>query len=214
MRFSRDLWHRMIVKAGGGMADSKAKKQGKGQAAAPAPASADAPLHRYRSHTCGALRENRHRQGRAPLGLGAPRARPRRRSCSSTCATTTGSTQVVADPDSPAFKVAETLRSEWVVRVDGKRARAPRGHASTPSSRPARSSCSRPRSRCSRRQRSCRSRCSASPTIRKICACSTAFSICAARRCTRTSCSGSRSRASIRTAHARSRLLRVLRRRS
>ena len=56
MRFSRDLWHGMIVKAGGGMADSKAKKQGKGQAAAPAPASADAPIHRYRSHTCGALR--------------------------------------------------------------------------------------------------------------------------------------------------------------
>ena len=29
-------------------------------------------------------------------------------------------TQVVADPDSPAFKAAETVRSEWVVRVDGK----------------------------------------------------------------------------------------------
>ena len=29
-------------------------------------------------------------------------------------------TQVVADPDSPAFKVAEKVRSEWVIRVDGK----------------------------------------------------------------------------------------------
>jgi aspartyl-tRNA synthetase len=31
-----------------------------------------------------------------------------------------GVTQIVADPDSPAFKVAERLRSEWVIRVDGK----------------------------------------------------------------------------------------------
>jgi aspartyl-tRNA synthetase len=31
-----------------------------------------------------------------------------------------GITQVVADPDSPAFKAAETVRSEWVIRVDGK----------------------------------------------------------------------------------------------
>jgi aspartyl-tRNA synthetase len=31
-----------------------------------------------------------------------------------------GMTQVVADPDSPAFKTAEKLRSEWVIRVDGK----------------------------------------------------------------------------------------------
>ena len=28
--------------------------------------------------------------------------------------------QVVADPDSPAFKTAEKVRSEWVIRVDGK----------------------------------------------------------------------------------------------
>jgi aspartyl-tRNA synthetase len=31
-----------------------------------------------------------------------------------------GITQVVADPDSPAFKVAERVRSEWVIRVDGE----------------------------------------------------------------------------------------------
>jgi aspartyl-tRNA synthetase len=30
-----------------------------------------------------------------------------------------GLTQVVADPDSPAFSAAEKLRSEWVIRVDG-----------------------------------------------------------------------------------------------
>jgi aspartyl-tRNA synthetase len=31
-----------------------------------------------------------------------------------------GIIQVVADPDSPAFKAAETVRSEWVIRIDGK----------------------------------------------------------------------------------------------
>ena len=31
-----------------------------------------------------------------------------------------GITQIVADPDSPAFKVAETVRGEWVIRVDGE----------------------------------------------------------------------------------------------
>jgi aspartyl-tRNA synthetase len=36
-------------------------------------------------------------------------------------------TQVVADPDSAAFKLAETLRSEWVVRIDGKVRRRPDG---------------------------------------------------------------------------------------
>ncbi|HEX6866163.1 MAG TPA: aspartate--tRNA ligase, partial [Caulobacteraceae bacterium] len=37
-----------------------------------------------------------------------------------------GLTQVVADPDSPAFKVAERVRAEWVIRVDGSvKARTP-----------------------------------------------------------------------------------------
>lgn len=31
-----------------------------------------------------------------------------------------GLTQVVADPDSPAFSAAETVRAEWVIRVDGE----------------------------------------------------------------------------------------------
>ena len=33
----------------------------------------------------------------------------------------------MADPDSPAFKLAETLRSEWVMRVDGKVRKRPAG---------------------------------------------------------------------------------------
>jgi aspartyl-tRNA synthetase len=35
--------------------------------------------------------------------------------------------QVVADPDSPSFKEAEKLRSEWVVRIDGKVRKRPAG---------------------------------------------------------------------------------------
>ncbi len=31
-----------------------------------------------------------------------------------------GMTQIVADPDSPAFKTAEAVRGEWVIRVDGE----------------------------------------------------------------------------------------------
>jgi aspartyl-tRNA synthetase len=38
-----------------------------------------------------------------------------------------GLTQCVIDPDSSAFKLAETLRSEWVVRLEGKVRRRPEG---------------------------------------------------------------------------------------
>jgi aspartyl-tRNA synthetase len=38
-----------------------------------------------------------------------------------------GLTQVVADPDSAAFRAAEMLRAEWVVRVDGKARNRPAG---------------------------------------------------------------------------------------
>jgi aspartyl-tRNA synthetase len=31
-----------------------------------------------------------------------------------------GITQIVADPDSPAFQIAEAVRGEWVIRVDGE----------------------------------------------------------------------------------------------
>src|SRR5258708_585188 len=38
-----------------------------------------------------------------------------------------GLTQIVAAPDSPAFKTAEKLRAEWVVRVDGRVRARPAG---------------------------------------------------------------------------------------
>ncbi|MEM9780048.1 MAG: OB-fold nucleic acid binding domain-containing protein, partial [Pseudomonadota bacterium] len=30
-----------------------------------------------------------------------------------------GTTQILADPDSPVFKQVEAVRSEWVIRIDG-----------------------------------------------------------------------------------------------
>ena len=50
-----------------------------------------------------------------------------------------GLTQVVADPDSPAFKVAETLRAEWVVRIERYKAAAAGRHWRIRICRPARS---------------------------------------------------------------------------
>src|SRR3954467_11092531 len=76
-------------------------------------------MHRYRSHTCGALRESDigetvrlsgwcHRI-RDHGGVLFIDLRDHRRM-----------TQCVADPDSPAFKDAGKLRSAGVVRIDGK----------------------------------------------------------------------------------------------
>jgi aspartyl-tRNA synthetase len=83
-------------------------------------------MHRYRTHTCGALREG-------DIGIEARlsgwchRIRDHGGVLFIDLRDHYGLTQVVADPDSPAFKVAETLRAEWVVRVDGKVRRRPGG---------------------------------------------------------------------------------------
>ncbi len=47
--------------------------------------------------------------------------------CSSICATTTASPRWWPIPNSTAFKQAEQLRAEWVVRIDGKVRRRPAG---------------------------------------------------------------------------------------
>ena len=86
-------------------------------------------MHRYRSHTCGALREQ-HIGETVRLSGWCHRIRDHGGLLFIDLRDHYGLTQVVADPDSPAFKQAETLRSEWVVRIDGKvRARPP---ATTP----------------------------------------------------------------------------------
>ncbi|MCE2933233.1 MAG: aspartate--tRNA ligase, partial [Hyphomicrobiales bacterium] len=82
-------------------------------------------MHRYRSHTCGGL-------SASDIGMIARlsgwchRIRDHGGVLFIDLRDHYGMTQIVVDPDSPAFKAAEKLRSEWVIRVDGKvRARPP-----------------------------------------------------------------------------------------
>jgi aspartyl-tRNA synthetase len=76
-------------------------------------------MHRYRSHTCGALRE-------ADAGVETRlsgwchRIRDHGGVLFIDLRDHYGMTQCVVDPDSPAFAAAEKLRSEWVVKLDGK----------------------------------------------------------------------------------------------
>jgi aspartyl-tRNA synthetase len=83
-------------------------------------------MHRYRSHTCGALREGD--IGKVVRLSGwCHRIRDHGGVLFIDLRDHYGITQVVADPDSPAFKLAETLRAEWVVRIDGKVRQRPEG---------------------------------------------------------------------------------------
>jgi aspartyl-tRNA synthetase len=83
-------------------------------------------MHRYRSHTCGALRDSDIGET-VRLSGWCHRIRDHGGVLFIDLRDHYGITQVVADPDSKAFKLAETLRSEWVVRVDGKVRRRPEG---------------------------------------------------------------------------------------
>ena len=83
-------------------------------------------MHRYRSHTCGALRDGDIGKG-VRLSGWCHRIRDHGGVLFIDLRDHYGITQVVADPDSPSFKDAEKLRSEWVVRVDGKVRRRPTG---------------------------------------------------------------------------------------
>ena len=81
---------------------------------------------RYRTHTCGALRQ-------ADIGTSVRlsgwvhRVRDHGGLLFIDLRDHYGITQVVADPDSPAFKAAERVRSEWVIRVDGAVRERPEG---------------------------------------------------------------------------------------
>ena len=83
-------------------------------------------MHRYRTHKCGDLRDS-DIGTEVRLSGWCHRIRDHGGVLFIDLRDHYGLTQVVADPDSPAFKVAETLRSEWVVRVDGKVRRRPDG---------------------------------------------------------------------------------------
>ncbi|MEA2888400.1 MAG: aspartyl-tRNA synthetase, partial [Bradyrhizobium sp.] len=83
-------------------------------------------MHRYRSHTCGALRESDIGHD-VRLSGWCHRIRDHGGLLFIDLRDHYGLTQCVADPDSPAFKDAEKLRAEWVVRIDGKVRRRPEG---------------------------------------------------------------------------------------
>jgi aspartyl-tRNA synthetase len=83
-------------------------------------------MHRYRSHKCGELRAVNIGES-VRLSGWVHRVRDHGGLLFIDLRDHYGLTQVVADPDSPAFKVAETLRAEWVIRVDGLVRRRPEG---------------------------------------------------------------------------------------
>ncbi|KPQ12632.1 MAG: aspartyl-tRNA synthetase AspS [Saliniramus fredricksonii] len=83
-------------------------------------------MHRYRTHTCAALRET-DIDGETRLSGWCHRIRDHGGVLFIDLRDHYGITQCVVDPDSAAFKLAETLRSEWVVRLDGKVRRRPEG---------------------------------------------------------------------------------------
>src|ERR1043166_8078135 len=83
-------------------------------------------MHRYRSHTCGALRDSDIRET-VRLSGWVHRVRDHGGVLFIDLRDHNGLTQVVAAPDWPAFKAAETWRAEGVVQVDGKVRRRPEG---------------------------------------------------------------------------------------
>jgi aspartyl-tRNA synthetase len=83
-------------------------------------------MHRYRTHTCGALREG-HIGETVRLSGWCHRIRDHGGVLFIDLRDHYGITQCVVDPDSPAFTDAEKLRSEWVVRMEGRVRRRPEG---------------------------------------------------------------------------------------
>jgi aspartyl-tRNA synthetase len=83
-------------------------------------------MHRYRTHTCGALRESNIGET-VRLSGWCHRIRDHGGVLFIDLRDHYGLTQCVVDPDSPAFSLAEKLRSEWVVRMEGKARPRPEG---------------------------------------------------------------------------------------
>ncbi|HEX2255082.1 MAG TPA: aspartate--tRNA ligase [Afifellaceae bacterium] len=82
-------------------------------------------MHRYRSHTCGELRRDDVGETVRLAGW-VHRVRDHGGLLFVDLRDHYGLTQIVADPDSPAFATAERLRAEWCIRVDGQvKARTP-----------------------------------------------------------------------------------------
>ncbi|MHB1102003.1 MAG: aspartate--tRNA ligase, partial [Devosia sp.] len=82
-------------------------------------------MHRYRSHTCAALTTG-DVGNNVRLSGWVHRVRDHGGLLFIDLRDHYGLTQLVIDPDSPAFKAAEQVRAEWVIRVDGEvKARTP-----------------------------------------------------------------------------------------
>jgi aspartyl-tRNA synthetase len=75
-------------------------------------------MHRYRSHTCAALRQS-DVGSQVRISGWVHRVRDHGGLLFIDLRDHYGMTQIVVDPDSPAFKTAETVRGEWVIRIDG-----------------------------------------------------------------------------------------------
>ncbi len=82
--------------------------------------------HAYRSHTCGALTAA-YIGETVRLSGWVHRVRDHGGVLFVDLRDHYGVTQVVADPDSAAFKTAEKVRSEWVVRIEGRVRERPEG---------------------------------------------------------------------------------------
>jgi aspartyl-tRNA synthetase len=76
-------------------------------------------MHAYRSHTCGALRRNDVGKS-VRLSGWVHRMRDHGGLLFIDLRDHYGLTQIVVDPASPAFKFAEKVKPEWVIRVDGE----------------------------------------------------------------------------------------------
>ncbi len=87
-------------------------------------------MHRYRSHNCGELRDG-HVGQKIRLSGWCHRIRDHGGVLFIDLRDHYGLTQCVVDPNSPAFQAAETLRSEWVVRLDGEVKHRPAGTENT-----------------------------------------------------------------------------------
>ena len=83
-------------------------------------------MHRYRTHTCGQLRVTDD-GAEARVSGWCHRIRDHGGVLFVDLRDHYGITQCVVDPDSPVFKLVETFRSEWVVRLDGKVRKRPAG---------------------------------------------------------------------------------------
>jgi aspartyl-tRNA synthetase len=76
-------------------------------------------MHVYRTHTCGALRASDVGKS-VRLSGWVHRVRDHGGLLFIDLRDHYGITQIVADPQSPVFALAETLKPEWVVRIDGE----------------------------------------------------------------------------------------------